>query len=107
MQDQDTSKVPAGADPEANAKLAEAWKELEEKMQQLCNKCKDAEYDGNLSPADVIARLDAMDAAAQKKNEKWGRTKAVLNNTLEAVSSIGGLVASGASNVGLIHPPRF
>lgn len=103
MQDLVPSKIPAGADPAANAELAEVWERMGQKMQQLANRCKDADFDNNLSPEDVIRNLDAVQEAAKEKDAKWGRIRQIFNTTLDAVSKVGGMVASAASNVRLIE----
>lgn len=101
MSDLVPSTIPEGADPAANAELAKVWKIMGEKMQQLANKSETG-YDENLSPQDVIRNLNAVQAAADEKDAKWGRIRQIFNTTLDAVSKVGGLVASAASNVSLI-----
>lgn len=101
MQDLVPSKTPAGVDQAADAELAKVWKVMGQKMQQLANRSKTG-YDENLSPEDVITNLNAVQAAAKEKEEKWGRIRQIFNTTLDAVSKVGGVVASAASNVSLI-----
>jgi hypothetical protein len=93
------SNVPIGMDSTLNEQLAEAWKDMGERMHQLAKMSNGNDYDENLSPDDVMANLNAVPTAREKKSEKWGRIRQTFSNTLEVISTVGGMVADAASYV--------
>ncbi|KAJ5671389.1 hypothetical protein N7507_000516 [Penicillium longicatenatum] len=91
-------QVPAGTDAEANAKLAAAWKRMQDRVQELAKLSHGPGYDPNLQPGDVMANLDAIQNPKKKSFISPG-VKEAFNNTLTAVSKVGGMIADAASQV--------
>lgn len=91
-------EVPAGTDAAANAELAKAWKEMENRVQELAKMSHGKDYDPNLQPSDVMANLDAIQNPKKKSYISPG-VKEAFNNTLTAVSKVGGMIADAASQV--------
>ncbi|KAL4894267.1 hypothetical protein BDV59DRAFT_16615 [Aspergillus ambiguus] len=93
------SNPPAGPNPEASAKLAAAWRDMEEKMDSLARMSRGKDYDPNLKPQDVMSNLEAIKDSQRRKVENWGRVRQVFNNSLTVISNVGGMVADAASQV--------
>ncbi|KAJ5731640.1 uncharacterized protein N7483_006148 [Penicillium malachiteum] len=93
------SLVPVGTDAAANAKLAEAWKEMENQVQQLANLSWGETYQKDLQPEDVIRNLEKIQNG-KNKSAISQTVKETFSNTLTAVAKVGGMVADAASQCG-------
>ncbi|KAJ5622596.1 hypothetical protein N7528_005828 [Penicillium herquei] len=92
------SLVPVGTDAAANAKLAEAWKQMENRVQQLASLSCGETYQKDLKPEDVMRNLDKIQNG-KKKSAISQTVKETFSNTLTAVAKVGGMVADAASQV--------
>ncbi|KAJ6015205.1 hypothetical protein N7540_009796 [Penicillium herquei] len=92
------SLVSVGTDAAANAKLAEAWKEMENRVQQLANLSCGENYQKDLQPEYVMRNLEKMQNG-KKKSGIPQTVKDTFSNTLTAVAKVGGMVADAASQV--------
>lgn len=96
--------VPVGTDVGMNKELVEAWKDMEERMNELAKLSNGKNYDKNLKPDDVLANLDAIRNPHKRKSPTWRKIKEGFNNTLTVIAKVGGMVADAASQVSLSWP---
>ena len=92
------TQVPVGTDAAANVRLAEAWRDMENRVKELAKLSYGKGYDPNIQPDDVMANLDAIQNRKNKSNISQ-TVKDTFNNTLTAVAKVGGMVADAASQV--------
>lgn len=91
--------VPVGTDPVINKELAEAWKDMGERMSQLAKMSNGKNYDENLKPGDVMENLNAIQNPRKQTPAQWKKIKNGFNNTLTMIGIVGGMVADAASQV--------
>lgn len=92
------TQVPGGTDAAANARLAEAWRDMENRVKELAKLSYGKDYDPDIQPSDVMANLVAIQSR-KKKSHISQTVKDTFNNTLTAVAKVGGMVADAASQV--------
>ncbi|KAI0394939.1 hypothetical protein F5Y17DRAFT_234248 [Xylariaceae sp. FL0594] len=99
-----TTGVSAGSDPSprvdpVDQKEIEAiWKEVYAKVVELAGG--DAKkIRQSLSIDDVLGYIDKVQKADNQKSEEYGTFKNIVSKTLQCISTVGGIVADGASNV--------
>lgn len=91
--------VPFGTDNTLNKEIAEIWKDMEERMDQLAKMSPGEDYDKNLKSENVLEKLNAVQSGHKKKSEKWARLKNTFNHTLTVISNVGGMIADATSQV--------
>jgi hypothetical protein len=92
------SEAPVGADPEMNEQLAEAWKNMQDRVRKLAEMSQGQDYQENIQQADVMANLEAIQKG-REKSPKTQRVKQIFNDTLTVIGKVGGIVADAASQV--------
>lgn len=96
-------RAPTVGDAEANAKLARAWADMEDRMYKLADMSKGKRYDPNLKKENVLDNFDTVRSEREKKSAKWGKLRTTVNNTLTVISNVGGMVADAASQVSTMN----
>lgn len=93
-------QAPVGADAEWNKQLAEVWKEVAERVQELAKLSNGTGYDKDIRPEQVMANLERVQAKTKKNaNSTWSKVKNSVSNTLTVISKVGGMAADAASQV--------
>jgi hypothetical protein len=89
----------------ADQKEIEAiWKEVHVKVIELAGG-DPKRVRQTLSIEDVLGYIDSVQKTQAQKSEEHGTFKNVVAKTLQCISTVGGIVADGASNVNHIHTP--
>jgi len=92
--------VPFGTDNTLNKQIAEIWKEMEERIDQLAKMSPGEYYDKNLKSENVLQKLNAV----QSGHKKWEKLKNTFNHTLTVIANVGGMIADATSQVrSMIH----
>jgi hypothetical protein len=101
-------RAPTVGDAQANADLARAWADMEERMYKLAEMSKGKDYDPNLQPENVMDNFDLVRSEREKKSEKWSTLRKAVQGTLTAIQNVGGMVADAASQVSTMNdlPPK-
>jgi hypothetical protein len=101
----ETPTIDADEDP-SNA-VYTAWEKVQKRLQVLAME-NSWEIKPQLDIPDVLRLLDEVDRRDQAAHNRHSKIKDRFSKTLQCVSAVGGLAASGASEVrhNDQHPPR-
>lgn len=96
-------RAPTVGDAQANADLASAWADMEDRMYKLAEMSKGTKYDPNLKKENVLDNFDTVRSEREKKSAKRGKLRKTVNDTLTVISNVGGMVADAASQVSTMN----
>jgi glucuronate isomerase len=98
MAEVSSNEAPTGSDSEMNKQLAEAWKNMQDRVRKLAEMSQGQDYLENIQQADVMANLKAIQKG-REKSPKTQRINQIFNDTLTVIGKVGGIVADAASQV--------
>ncbi|KAL2788162.1 hypothetical protein BJX66DRAFT_340553 [Aspergillus keveii] len=94
-----THDLDVGTDAEVDPAVADAWRHMRERLQELEALSNGQKYDPNLQPEGVLASLDRIQNQGGKRSPRWDKVKEIFSGTLNVIQTVGGLVADAASQV--------
>ncbi|KAI1322872.1 hypothetical protein F5Y16DRAFT_385424 [Xylariaceae sp. FL0255] len=85
-------------DPADQKEIDAIWNDVRAKVVELAGG-DPKKVNLNLSINDVLKYIDDTQKADDKKSAKYGTFKSIVGKTLQCIQTVGGIVASGVSNV--------
>lgn len=93
-----SNSAPKAVSPEQR-EIELIWRQLHEKVVQLASSDPEFQLEKTLDINGVLHKVDLIQQKEQKKAEKYGPFKSILNKTLQCINTIGGMVSEGVSEV--------